>query len=228
MSEQNNNIPEQVDPVEQAIARRLARLRTRPVELASLQRQIEAQIPRPQRTSGSSFWMGRAFRAVAATFAVAITIAAITIASWSGPVLASTDDFVQIHQSMLAQQTTMTDVSSMEAANAALAGKWPEAPTMPNVPDHSVMSCCVHHVGKAKAACVLLSVDSVPVTMAAADASEMKIPAMDQVERYGVKFHVKTVDGLSMAMTQHDGKWYCLMGKLPTDRLISFWNGLKH
>jgi hypothetical protein len=118
----------------------------------------------------------------------------------------------------------MTNVSSMEAANAALAGKWPGAPALPDMPDQEVMSCCVHHIGKAKAACVLLCIDGSPVTMAAADVSQVRMPSLREVIRNGTTFQVQTTPRVNMVMTQREGKWYCLMGKLDPDRLMGFWN----
>lgn len=135
-------------------------------------------------------------------------------------------DLLQLHQSLVSQRMDMTDVSSMEAANAALAGKWPDAPAMPNMPEHKEMACCVHSLGKAKAACVVLSIDGVPVTMAAAESAQVRMPEMQKIEQNGVTFHVQTAKSISMVMTQRGDHWYCLMGQLPTERLMQFWGTL--
>jgi hypothetical protein len=70
---------------------------------------------------------------------------------------------------------------------------------------------------------VRLSIQGVPVTLAAADASEVRMPAMRKVAQRGVTFHVQNAGNIGMVMTQRGGKWYCLMGNLPTERLMAFW-----
>ncbi len=209
------------------IASRLGRLRSRPIDLSGLQSAIEAQIPRPRHKTFLQVMAMRSVRAVAAVLLVGVTIAAIAIASWSGPVLASTDDLLNLHQSLLSQHVEMTNVTSMQAANAAVAGKWPDAPAMPDMPEHKDMACCVHTIARAKAACVVLAIDNTPVTMAAAETSDVRLPEMQKVQRNGVTFHVQTVKNVSMVMTQRNGHWYCLMGQLPTDRLMAFWDTLR-
>jgi len=214
--------PENLDP----IINRLERLRSRPIDLSSLQKRIEAEIPRPHRITFLQVLAMRSVRAVAAVLVLGVSILIITIASWSGPALASTDDLLQLHQNVVAQRMDMTNVTSMQAANAALAGKWPDAPMMPDMPEHKDMACCVHNIGKAKAACVLLAIDGIPVTLAAAESSEVRMPDTQILRQGNVTFHLSTVKDVSMVMTQRDGHWYCLMGQLPTTRLIEFWNAL--
>lgn len=222
--EMNDNL--RPDPADQAIVARLAKLSARPVDLSRLRDHVEARIPRPQRHSIWHIMALRSVRAAAAILVVAVTALSVTIGSWSGPALASTDDLLQLHQALVTQHADMTNVSSMEAANAALAGKWPDAPAMPNMPEHKDMACCVHHIGRAKAACVLLSIDGTPVTMAAADASDVRMPEMQKVQRNGTTFHTQTANNVSMVMTQRGEHWYCLMGQVPTDKLIGFWDTL--
>lgn len=225
MAEMNDNLTP--DPVDSAIAARLAKLSARPVDLSGLQSRIESRIPRQPRHSLLRIMAMRSVRAAAAVLIVAVTALSISIATWSPTAMASTADLLQLHQTLVTQHTGMTNVSSMEAANAALAGKWPDAPVMPDMPEHKDMACCVHHIGKAKAACVVLSIDGVPVTMAAADSSAVRMPKMQQIERNGTTFSVQTANNVSMVMTQRGEHWYCLMGQLPTDRLIAFWDTLE-
>ena len=51
-------------------------------------------------------------------------------------------------------------------------------------------------------------------------------PEMQKIQRNGTTFHVQTKSDVSMVMTQRGDHWYCLMGQLPTDRLITFWDSL--
>ncbi len=211
------------DPAEAAIAARLAKLSARPVDLSGITKRIEAEIPRHRRRTIWQIMAMRSVRAAAAIFLLGVTAIAITVGSWSGPALASTQDLLQLHQSLISQHIEMTNVSSMEAANAALAGRWPDAPAMPAMPGHMDMACCVHNIGKARAACVVMAIDGVPVTMAAAESAQVRMPEMQKLERNGVTFHVQNSGGISMVMTQRGDHWYCLMGQLPADRLIQFW-----
>lgn len=210
-----------------AVAQRLWRLRSRPVDLTTLQQRIEAEIPRPRHHTFFQIMAMRSIRAIAACLLIAVTLLALAIASWSGPALASTDDLLKLHQSVVSQREGMTNVDSMQAANAALAGQWPDAPAMPDMPDHKDMACCVHRIGKARAACVLLAIDGIPVTMAAAETSQVRMPSTQTITRDGTTFHVSTADSVGMVMTQRDGHWYCLMGQLPTERLMDFWSKLR-
>jgi hypothetical protein len=112
------------------------------------------------------------------------------------------------------------EVSSIEAAAAALSQQWPKAPALPDMPDDHVMACCVHEMGRKKMACVSLTVDDVPITMAVADSADVKVPNGTTVIRDGVTWQVESSRGVNMAMTERGGRWVCLMGRLPTDRLI--------
>jgi hypothetical protein len=111
-------------------------------------------------------------------------------------------------------------VSSIEAAGAALSRQWPKAPNLPDMPDDHVMACCVHEVGRKKMACVSLLVDNVQITMAVADSADVKVPRGTTMVRDGVTYHIESAKGVNMAMTERGGRWVCLMGRLPVDRLV--------
>ena len=70
-------------------------------------------------------------------------------------------------------------------------------------------------------AAVSLLSDGVPVTLVMADASEVRMSALFTIERNGEVFHVQTFDDFRMVMTEHSGRWICLMGTLPTERLVN-------
>jgi hypothetical protein len=89
------------------------------------------------------------------------------------------------------------------------------------------MACCVHRVGRAKMSCVSLMADGVPVSLAVADAADVRVPDSQTVTVDGVTYHVQSAQGVNMAMTERNGRWVCLMGKLPTQRLIDVAKGLK-
>ena len=52
------------------------------------------------------------------------------------------------------------------------------------------------------------------------------MPEMQKVEQNGTTFHVQAMSNISMVMTQRGDHWYCLMGELPTEKLMQFWGTL--
>jgi hypothetical protein len=224
MNGQDDNRPHE-QRVEEATIRRLVRLRTMPVDLTRLKAAIEAEIPRPaeQRAGGWSplrlDWF-RPMRAVAASLLVLGLIGALVIASASGPALASSERLLQMHREVLAGPEHATSVQSLEAANDALSQHWRNAPAVPEIDHEQVMSCCVHRIGRQKVACVVLALDGATVTMAVADASDIRMPEGQRLERNGRVYLVESAQGVQMAMTERDGRWACLMGPLPVERLV--------
>ncbi len=215
--ENNNSEPDRLDA---AISRRLAKLRSIPVDTSNLEHHIEAVVGRPHRRIGWQMSWLRPMRAIAASFLVMGLIAALVIASSSGPVLASAATMAQVHEDVLSGHMATTPVGSIQAANTVLAAKLPGGPKMPDMPQQDqVMSCCVHEVGRKKMACVAMLVDGVRVTVAVADAADVKMPMCPAVKIAGVDYHTQSHGGVSMAMTERNGRWVCVMGKLSVERL---------
>lgn len=209
------------DRLDQAVSDRLAKLRTMPVDTSRLAARLRGQIPQSVSAAHHPFFLFRPLRAAAAGFIILGIILAAVISSSSGPALASADRLAQVHEEVTAGHSRMMmKVSSIEAAAAALSQQWPNAPALPDMPDDHVMSCCVHEVGRKKMACVSLTVDNVPITMAVADSADVKVPHGATITRNGVTYEVESSKGVNMAMTERGGRWVCLMGKLPVDRLI--------
>jgi HAMP domain-containing protein len=208
--------------LDEATVRRLVRLRTMPVDLGRLKARVEAEIPRPVERAGGAIGLGwfRPMRAVAASLLVMGLIVAVVIASSSGPALASSERLLQVHQEMLAGPDHATSVQSLEAANAALAQQWSRAPGVPSIEHDAVMSCCVHRIGRQKVACVAMTLDGTPITMAVAPASDIKMPQGRRIDRNGRIYLVDSSQGVQMVMTERDGRWACLMGPLPVERLV--------
>ena len=206
--------------LDEATSGRLAKLRTAPVDTSQFLKAVEAQIPRRQAQSRSlKLWLSP-MRAVAASLLVFGLIIALVIHSSGGPVLASAESLARIHDEVLHRAGShVTPVDSISAANAALAAKCPGLPPVPELAKSPVMSCCVHELGRKKIACVAIQVDSVPVSMAVADAADVKMPPCETVTIGGVAYHVQSHEGINMVMTERDGRWVCLMGKVPVNRL---------
>jgi len=215
--------------LDEATSRRLAKLRAAPVDTTQFAKALEAQIPRPQaqRSRLKLTWL-KPTRAIAASLLVIGVIIAVFITSSSGPVLASADKLARIHEEVLeADGTHVTRVDSINAANVALAAKWPGAPSIPELPKDHVMHCCIHMMGRTKMACVAFQADGVAVTLAVAEAVDVKLPTSETRTIGGIAYHVQSHGGINMVMTERDGRWVCLMGKLPENRLAELAGSLR-
>jgi hypothetical protein len=206
--------------MDQAIARRLAKLRTMPVDTSRLDKMLAAQLPQPQPKVRASFWRLRPVRAVAASIAILAIIGAILVSSSGGPVLASPTQMAQVHEDMVSGRTPVMQVDSITEANKALASQWPQSPTVPGVPAEHVMACCMRSVKNKKVACVLLKSEGVPITMTVANASDMQMPTSQVVSHGGVDYHVQSIGKLNMVMTKRNSRWVCLIGERPAEHLM--------
>lgn len=214
------------EQLDRATADRLARLRTTPVDLASLRRAVDARIGgAPNRTgvAAPSLWLripGQ-LRALAASLLVAGLVVVAVVVFTGGPVLASADRLAAIHNDLVAGGGhDRQAVDSIDAANARLATQNPGAPPVPGVADDHVMACCVHMVGRTKMSCVCMVADGVPISLAVADAADVRLPPSETVTADGITYQVQSARGVNMVMTQRGGRWVCVMGQLPTQKLI--------
>lgn len=215
------NPDQRQERLERATSKRLASLRDGPVDAAAFLKAVEDQIPRkslPSRRFAPK-WFSPA-RAVAASLVVMALIAALMMNSSSGVVLASAERLAHVHQEVLtAEEGHLIRVDSTAAAKAAMAAEWPGLPSLPDVPNDPIVYCCLHTLASKKIACVVLKHEDVPVTLAVAAASDVKVPEGQTFDVNGISYRVQAYDGINMVMTERDGRWICLMSKLPLDRV---------
>ena len=218
------------DQWERAVSTRLAKLRSMPIDTTRLERAIHAQIPRPQRSSGILPWMWlRPVRAIAASFLVlAALVAVLMLSTSSGPVLASTARMAKLHEDVISGKVPVVQVDSISEANKVLARQWPNSPEVPEVPKDHVMACCMTSVKDKKLACVLMKRDGVPVTLTVAHGRDMRVPDSPVTVRDGVRYHVQSAGKLNMVMTERQGRWVCLIGELPAERLMEVASKLQY
>ena len=217
------------DRIEHATVNRLSRLNTIPVELAGITRAIEAQIPRPKRQTAIRFdWMTQPLRIVAASMLLLTAVGALIIVSASGPTLASAERLAQIHRETSSGMSGPMPVDSIEAANKALTEINPGVAKVPGLPGHPPMACCIQQLGRKALACVSIRIDNAPVTIAAADATDIQVPPAMNVVRDGVSYAVQSSGSTNMVMTVSNGKWVCLMGDVPAERLLDVAAQLRH
>jgi hypothetical protein len=242
-----NTDSENLSSEEKAMADRLARLSSMPVDTTQLAARLRRQIPSDQATDkrgtihdkrssliahrSSSSWRRRLSIAAAILIVLGGSSLLLFLFALSGPALASPGLLAQVHDDMVAGNAHgIRKVSSVDAAAAALAEEWPRRPAlpdMPDMPDHRVMSCCVHEVGRKKMACLSLMVNDTPITLAIADSADIRTPDGEVLVRDGVTYRVQSAQGVNMAMTQRHGRWMCLMGRLPLDQLVEIASKLR-
>jgi hypothetical protein len=225
MSGEPNN-PSETE-LDRATTRRLARLRTMPVDTSRLDALIQARIPRA--TAGQPLvlrWLSP-LRAVAASLLVVAAVIALLIMMAGRPALASASEMARMHEDIVSGKTPVMQVDSIDAANKILAAQWPDSPGIPGMPADHVMACCMKSVNNKKVACVLLKDQGEPVTLTVANATDMKTPTCPTKLRRGVPYHVQSSGSLNMVMSERDGRWICIIAEAPVDRLMDLADGLK-
>jgi hypothetical protein len=224
MTEQTDN------PMDMAVVRRLRRLSAMPVDTSALERRLLAVAPHPGTEPPSIIsirWRWWQTRAIAASLLIAILAAAILLSSSSGPVLASTAQLAQIHNELVSSHDSAMQVDSVDAANRMLASQSPAVPQVPAMPQDHVMACCMKSMGGKKVSCVLMNDRNVPVTLMVANAAEFRLPESPTQKHNGLDYQVQSSGSLNMVMVQRNGRWVCLSGEEPVERLMQLAEGLK-
>ncbi len=210
------------DPIDQLIAKRLARLGGKPVDTSQLEQALRAQIPVP-----ISAWRRR-LRPTAAVAASLIIVSMVSVALFSTRnVQASPSDMAQMYRDMVSGKMATMKVDSMEQANQALAAFAGNFPQLSEPPEAHAMACCMHNIGNKKVACILLNNGSSPVTMVVANSGDVQKPSVSATVRDGQTYYVQTIDHLQMVMTERQHHWICLIGEVPADKLVELSGGLK-
>jgi hypothetical protein len=217
---QNPDTPDPDQDWQNAVQRRLTKLRTMPVELTALQAKVNAAIPRHRRIVLGRLATRRIGEVIAAGFILAVVSLGLMFIFSGGPVVASAQDFAQFHEDLVAGRVHAVRVTTIDAANKALAAQDSLSPQLPEVPSEQVMACCMNSVKGKRIACVLMDQGGTPVTLTVADAKDMQSPASPTVQRNGMSYHEHSVNGLNMVMTERNGRWICLIGRLSSERLM--------
>lgn len=228
----STNFDNERERLDAATSRRLARLRTMPVDLAGLRAAVEAEVGPPpevaaRRRAWRIGWLSP-MRAAAAGLLLFGLVIAVVIGTASGPALASPDRLAQMHAEVQGNDGAHAcQVNSMAEANVALAGKAPGVPPLPNVPADHVHFCCVQNLGRKPVSCAALMVGDRRVTLAVADAKDIQVPESSRRSVDGQDFFVQSRGDLNMVMASRDGRWLCVMGEVPVDRLLEMARGVR-
>lgn len=214
---------------ERAVSGRLAKLRSMPVDTSRLERALRAEIPPPAPARGATAWFWlRPVRTIAASFLVLATLVAILFLSTSsGPVLASPARMAKLHEDLVSGKIPVVQVESIKQANQVLSSQWRNSPEVPSVPEDHVMACCMKSVKDKKVACVLMKREGVTVSMMVAHSPDVRLPDAAVTVRNGISYRVQSSGRLNMVMTERQGRWVCLIGELPAERLMDIADGLQ-
>jgi hypothetical protein len=210
------------DRLDRATAARLARLRSMPMDVSGLERRLRAEVGTATAEPSRRMWIARPVRTAIAAVLVLGLIGVVAFVLLGQPAVASAAQMAQVHEDLVSGRTPIMKVESIEEAGRVLARDWPQSPDLPGVPSEHVMACCMKSVRNKKMACVLLKAEGAPVTMAVANAADMRLPSSPTRVRAGVTYHVQSSGRVNMVMTERQGRWVCLMGEAPIERLMDF------
>ena len=222
-----NEVESQDERWDRAVSGRLSKLRTMPVDTTRLAESLREQVPQPCRQARPGWFSLRSVRAVAASILLIGALGAALFTTLSRPVLASPAQMARMHEDLVAGRMPVVQVDSIDSANVLLAGQHPDSPEVPELPAEHVMACCMKSVKNKKVACVLLKREGVPVSLMVARSEDMRAPTSGVVVRDGVRYHVQASGKLNMVMTERAGRWVCLIGELPAERLVDVATQLK-
>jgi hypothetical protein len=207
------------NPLDQAIADRLRRLSTMPMDLSRLEARLRAE---RKPSAPATVWLRllRPASGLAASVVVLFLVAMFVLSNAPGEAMASPVQMAQLHRDLVAGRIHAMQVDSIDAATRLLSQRDPSTPALPQPPDTHVMACCMKNVSDKRVACVLLKTDDAPITMSVANAADMK-PVGDLVQRNGASYHVVAYETVNMVSTEKAGRWVCLISELPTNKLIA-------
>ena len=207
-----------------AVARRLGRLRTMPVETSRLDAVLRGQLPPSPQSLKRASWLMASFARVgplrvAASLLVAGVVAFVVVSS-SGPALAAPADMAAVHQKLVAGDIDVTRVNSVEEAGRVLKEQWAQAPELPQVPAEHVAACCLNSVKDRRVSCLLLDGHDDPISVVVGKSGDFRLPDGPRRVVDGVTYCVKRSGNVNMVMTEHAGRLVCVMGETDPDQLI--------
>lgn len=226
MNADSNNFD---NPVDRVVARRLAKLRSTTVDTTAFDTKLREalSVERSPNYRLIRWPVLTPIRAVAASFLVVTTLSLVFIILTSRPAVATPQKLAAIFENAVSGQPYTTKVSSIQEAQAVMRRKWPESPILPDVSDMQLMQCCVHQIGRKKMACLTFYVDQQPITLAMASVHDIRSPYGEVRTVNGQEYRIGSAEGVNMVMSEVDGTWMCLMGRLPIERLITLINEIR-
>jgi len=211
------------DAVQRAVASRLGKLRSFPVDTSRVDRVMRRQIP-PVAARKRWRWMGQ-LSAAAASILIIVSLMFVMLPGRA--VQASASEMAQMHYDIVSGKVPTMKADSIQEANEAIAAMAGNSVRLPDSPSAHTMSCCMRDIGNKKVACVLLEDGGAAVTMSVAQAKDMKPSAAPAQIYNGITYHVTSIGKLNMVTVERGGKWICLMSETKAERLMQLADRLK-
>ncbi len=204
-----------------ATSRRLARLADTPVDTRSLERRLAGALADQPAPARPAAWLRWSRPLQAAAVLTLLVVAGWLVVQAGSPAVAAPGALAQIHRQMLAEELDTMPVTSVEAANAAIATQWSGAPAIPEAPGARVLACCLHELDGARLALVRLEYDDALVKLVVARSQDLRSPPGRTVVRDGRQYVIHDHGGVTMVMKNAGGRWLCVMGELPEHELLA-------
>jgi hypothetical protein len=169
--------------------------------------------------------------AVAAGVAVIGLMLGILFAVAQRPHAVSVAELAHIHaQDMSAASSPMVKVSTVADVDRALRSQWADAPVVTQV-GLPLKSCCVHHVGRKKIACLCVELNGQPATVAIGRRSDINVTDWPTMSMGGMTCRCCTAPGQAPGMnavaTERNEMVIMMFGQQPRDELMKAINDVR-
>ena len=224
MADEHDNL----ERLDDATSRRLARLGERAVDTSRLEARLEAALgPAPARRARPAHrWLSPA-AGIAAALVAAVSLF-LVLSHQAPPAAAAAVELSQLHHDLVTGLIPATPVTSIADANAWIDSQQAGAPQLPrDMAGTRVQSCCLRDVQGEIVAVVLMEHQGKPVTLVVAAAKGFALPMGEAFERDGRELFGHTVGGVRMMMDHHDDRWLCVMGDLAYTELADLAAGIE-
>lgn len=205
-----------------AISRRLARLRSRPVDTkkfdAWLNDLTSAPVASMPGTSPlASFKRSFAWAAmVAMVLGVGIGVLVKTRAEVAEP-----SGVVRLHEEVLSGESGGTIITTLAEAQFLSRERGDWVPDAPSAVDGTLRLWCVCDTSGVPVTCLQVDYDGQPVTVVIAERRQLRPHRGEAIELNGQKFQAHRVGPLNIVMTQVADYTICVVAELPADRLAT-------
>jgi len=222
----NQHLP--ADRMDDAVKDRLAQLRTRPVDISTLQAALEQALPQSAssatllKSSAARVLLWRKWRMLsssAAAILIALALSWVVLSTTSSQAVASPPDLAQIHYDVAHGLSPHMQVTTIPQANAILADQSNEHVPLPAMPGQ-IQSCCLHQHAGTSMTCAMIEMNGQRITIALAASDKLKSPKGQTVTRQGRTFILHKANGINMVMSEQGRKWLCVMGEAPFEKLL--------
>jgi hypothetical protein len=208
--------------LDQAVARRLARLREAPVELSRLKAGLAAALAGRSSARRRANWQIGAFVAAAA-IGMAVGIA-ILLALASRPHTLSVAELTQLSAENGPLAMNAMPAASIDEAARMIRTQWATALSFTGV-NPTVRACCFREICGRQLACMSLRGERGGLTLAVCRTSQLDVPAWDQRTVNGVRCGCYTAptgsNGINVVARKENGLLILALGRQDVNVLLN-------